>query len=62
MGDDVSYGEIIAEEEIFETKGGDKNQATGGDTRLSRALDKERMAREDGRDSASKCIHRTDKS
>ena len=62
MGDDVSGGEIITKEEIFETEGGDKNQAACGDTRLPGALDQKRMSREDRGDSASKCIHRTNKS
>src|ERR1700721_4610458 len=52
MGDDVGCGKIIAEEKIFETEGSNKNQATGGDSRLPRTFNEQRMARDDRGNSA----------
>ena len=61
MSDDVGDGKIVAEEKIFETEGGNKNQTAGGDPRLSRALYQERMARQDRGDATAKRIHRANK-
>jgi hypothetical protein len=61
VGNNVSRGKIVAEEEIFEAEGGDKDQTAGGDACLPRALNEKWVPRDDRGDPASECIHRTNK-
>jgi hypothetical protein len=61
VGDDVGCGEIVAEEKIFQAERRDEDQTTGGDTRLSRTFNKERMPSDDGSNPASERIHGANK-
>jgi hypothetical protein len=61
MGDDVSRGKIITEEQIFEAESSDKNQTAGCDARLARALNEKWMPRDNRGNPAAECIYRADK-
>jgi hypothetical protein len=57
----VSVREIVAEKQVFEAEGSEKNQAAGGDSRLPCALYQERMTRKNRRNPAGECVYRADK-
>jgi hypothetical protein len=61
MRNDVCDGKIIAEEQVFEAERSEENQAARGHSSLPRALDQQRVAGENRRDSPDKRIRRTNK-
>ncbi len=61
MGNHVSLREIVAEEQVFEAERADEDQNAGGDARLARALNEQRVPRDDGGNAPRESVDGTDK-